>query len=154
MKQGKMGWLLLACGVGMAQAAYRPPLVVDTPSDLNRHLSPRCASLVDAMRSASRQGAYETYQNVRREFMRTCSEETQDALQQLRQEQDARNQRHEDERRDAAAAREQARVQAQQCEGLRDVIRSRRRREAELNPAELTALHQTEASYNQRCLGR
>jgi hypothetical protein len=164
-------WVLLAAGVVAAQAQARCYAVVqgrvveqsceaaaalrmarETPSEMNRYLSPECATLNDGMRSAAKQGNYNTVMDLRREFARKCADEVSDAYSQRSQEQQRQSEHRQEQRREAEAAQARTREQQEQCTGMRDVIQSRRKREATLNPTEVTALRQLEASYNERCL--
>ncbi|HEX5685474.1 MAG TPA: hypothetical protein VFY73_15745 [Ideonella sp.] len=135
------------------RCARRLP-AVDSASEINRHLSPRCASLNDAMRSAAQQGNYNTMRDLRQEFTRKCADEAQAAVQTTYRERENEREQQQEQRRQAEQAQAQSRATAQQCDGMRDVIQSKRKRETTLNPTEVAALRQLEASFNERCLRR
>lgn len=164
-------WVLLAAGVVAGQAQARCYTVVqgrmveqscevaaaqraarETPGEINRYLSPECARLNDGMRSAAKQGNYNTVMDLRREFARKCADEVSDAYGQRQQDQMRQIEQRQDQKREQEAAQARTRAQGEQCLGMRDVIQSRRKREATLNPSEVAALRQLEASYNERCL--
>lgn len=139
-------WLL---GCGAAVHAQ-----VNSTADYNRYLSPRCAGLNDAMRSAAQQGNYNTMRDLRREFMQKCSDEAQSAVQSASRERETQREQRQEQRRQVEQAQADSRALAQQCDGMRDVIQSKRKREATLNPTEVAALRQLETTFNERCLRR
>jgi hypothetical protein len=151
-------WVLLAVAPALQAQYYSRPYVppAENTSETNRHLSPACATLNDAIAAANRQGQYTTAQTARQEFNRKCADELQEAMQKRYQQQQGERERRLDEKRQAEMAQDQAAQLAQQCEGMRDVIALRRKRERDnaLNPTEVQALRQLEASYNSRCLRR
>jgi hypothetical protein len=124
----------------------------ETPSEMNRYLSPECATLNDGLRSAAKQRNYNTVMTLRREFDRKCGDEVSDAYSQRQQDQMRQFDQRQEHRRELVAARARTQAQTEQCAGMRDVIQSRRKREATLNPTEVAALRQLEATYNERCL--
>ena len=139
-------WLL---GFGAAAHAQ-----VSSTADYNRYLSPRCASLNDAMRSAAKQGQYNTMRDLRQEFIHKCADEAQAAMQSASREHETQREQRQAQRRQAEQSQADARALAQQCDGMRDVIQLKRKREATLNPTEVAALRQLETSFNERCLRR
>lgn len=141
-------------GQVVEQRCARMLPAADSTSELNRHLSPRCASLNDAMRSAAQQGNYNTMRDLRQEFMRKCTDEAQAAMQSTYRERENEREQQQEQRRQVEQAQAQSRATAQQCDGMRDVIQIKRKREATLNPTEVAALRQLETSFNERCLRR
>ncbi|HJV67847.1 hypothetical protein [Ideonella sp.] len=133
-------------------AAMATRVAGDAAGEVNRYLSPTCATLNDGIRTASRQGNYNTVYELRKEFARKCADEVNDALSRSYREREQAREQRESQKRQAEEAQARTRAQAQQCEGMRDVIQSRRKREAALNPTEVAALRQFEAGYNERCL--
>lgn len=133
--------------------SYQPGLP-RAPEHL-RYLSPECAQLNDAIRTAPSRGiGYATIGELRAEYGRKCSEDESQA--QMQRYQDESRQRQD---RQAARRAEQAEVaavqrQREQCAQLQEVLQSRRRREATLNDADRAALARSQASYDARCLGR
>lgn len=123
-------------------------------ADYNRFLSPRCASLNDAMATAGRMGNYNTYQDLQREFSAKCMNEAQDAIRRMRGERDAMQQSGQAQRQAADREQQDARALGQRCDGMRDVIALKRKREATLNETEVAALRQLEVTYNETCLRR
>ena len=148
----------LAVGLALPVAAqygrYHPP--TENTSDTNRYLSPACATLNDAVSAAQRQGNWTNANAARQEFQRKCADEMQEAMSKRWQQQEGERERFREQKRQAELSREQAALLAQQCEGMRDVIALRRKRERDnaLNPAEVTALRGLEGNYNERCLRR
>ena len=136
-----------SCEVAAALRAAR-----ETPGEMNRYLSPECATLNDGMRSAARQGNYNTVMDLRREFGRKCGDEMSDAYTQRQQDQMRQIEQRQEQKRGQEAAQARTQAQAEQCTGMRDVIQTRRKREAALNPTEVASLRQLEATYNERCL--
>ena len=124
----------------------------ETPSEMNRYLSAECATLNDGMRSAAKQGNYNTVMTLRREFNRKCGDEVSDAYSRRQQEQIRQSEQRQEHRRELEAAQARTQARTEQCTAMRDVIQSRRKREATLNPTEVAALRQLEATYNDRCL--
>jgi hypothetical protein len=155
-----LGAVLAGAAAGvLAQGYAYPPrryVPVENTSETNRYLSPACATLNDAVSSASRQGQWTTAQAAREEFQRKCADELQEAMNRRSQLQQGERERRLDQRRQSEQAQEQAAQLAHQCDGMRDVIALRRKRERDnaLNPSEVAALRQLEANYNQRCLRR
>jgi hypothetical protein len=155
-----LGTVLAGAVAGvMAQGYAYPPsryVPVENTSETNRYLSPACATLNDAVSSASRQGQWATAQAARQEFQRKCGEELQEAMNRRSQMQQGERERRLEQRRQSEQAQEQASLQAHQCDGMRDVIALRRKRERDntLNVSEVAALRQLEGSYNERCLRR
>jgi hypothetical protein len=120
-----------------------------------KYLNGACAQLNDAIRTAPSRGVGRSViSDLRNEYERKCSEEDRDARVQLWQDADqARSQRRAEQamRRGQVA---EAQAKAQNCDAMRDVIQSRRRRLDTMTSKEVAAFHDTEAAFNDRCLGR
>jgi hypothetical protein len=128
-------------------------LQVQRAPDHFKFLTAPCAELNDAVRTAPSRGVTgQVLSDLTDEYRRKCADDDQAARQMLYKEQ--REQRHARESERALAAQQAAatRSQMQHCEGMRDVIGLKRKREANLNPSEVAALRTLEASYNERCL--
>jgi hypothetical protein len=123
--------------------------------DHMKYLNGECAQLNDAIRTAPTRGIGRGVINdLRNEYERKCGDEDRDARSQLRQDADqVRSQRRDDQamrKRDMEAAQ----AKAQQCEATRDALQSRRRRLDTMTPQDVSAFHDAEIAFNERCLGR
>lgn len=58
------------------------------------------------------------------------------------------------QRESGLADKQQAKERADRCNGMRDVIALKRKREAELNAKEVEALRSLEKTYNEVCLAK
>ncbi|WP_157615485.1 hypothetical protein [Rhizobacter sp. Root404] len=78
--------------------------------------------------------------------------EDQDARRRAQQDKSLELQTKIAERDQAQRERQQSKARGEYCDGMRDVISLKRRREAELNNAEVQALRSLEGAYNARCI--
>ena len=119
-----------------------------------KYLSPACADISEAIRTAPARGVRgDVVARLHEEYRDKCSFEDQDARRQQRQ--DARQERRARrlaQRDSAADERAQAQQRADQCNGMRDVIALKRSRESQLNETEVAALRSLENTYNSRCI--
>lgn len=120
-----------------------------------KYLSPACASISEAIRTGPARGVRgDVIQGLHEEYREKCSIEDQEARAQSRQERNNQQQTQVAQRENTAAERQQARERADRCNGMRDVISLKRKRESELNPREVEALRSLEKTYNEVCLTR
>ncbi|RQP25308.1 hypothetical protein DZC73_10795 [Albitalea terrae] len=129
------------------------PSVGKAPDHL-AYLSPECAQLNDAIRTAPARGLkYDVINDLRNEYRRKCSEDERNAYQQL-----AQQQRGERDARQSqiAAQQQQANESArnrEQCGELLRILTAKRRQEATMTPGEKADLQRFQANYEQRCKG-
>jgi hypothetical protein len=129
------------------------PSVAKAPEHL-AYLSPECAQLNDAIRTAPARGLkYDVINDLHREYRRKCSEDERNAYQQL-----AQQQRGERDARQSqiAAQQQQANENArnrEQCGELLRILTAKRRQEATMTPGEKADLQRFQANYEQRCKG-
>lgn len=132
---------------------YIPP-VGKAPEHLG-YLSPECATLNDAIRTAPARGLRgQAISDLRAEYHRKCSEDESEAHQRLaRERQDERiarrNQRAEERYQQAQAARER-----EQCQELQRILHGKRQRLAEMTGGEQADFRRSEANYHARCATR
>jgi hypothetical protein len=120
-----------------------------------KYLSPQCASISEAIRTAPSRGVRgDAIAGLHEEYRQKCQVEDQEARRQHGQDVAEDYQRQRAERTAAANERKQAQARADQCTGMRDVIATKRAREASLNPTEVDALRALERAYNERCIAR
>ncbi len=119
------------------------------------YLVPECASISDAIRTAPSRGVgRDVVAELRREYDDKCREADQLARDQARKAQRAERDQRLAELKAGEIARIQSQREAEQCDGMRDVIQSRRARIGQLNELDLAAMRRLESTYNERCLRR
>ena len=120
-----------------------------------KYLSPACADISEAIRTAPARGVRgDVVTGLHEEYREKCSLEDQDARRQLRQDEQMQQSEKVAQRDSIANERAQAQQRADQCAGMRDVIALKRSREKQLNETEVAALRSLEGNYNSRCLSR
>jgi hypothetical protein len=120
-----------------------------------KYLSPQCASISEAIRTAPSRGVRgDAIAGLHEEYRHKCGVEDQEARKQHSQDMADEYRRQRAERQAVASGRKEAQVRSDQCIGMRDVIATKRAREATLNPTEVEALRSLERSYNERCISR
>ncbi len=120
-----------------------------------KYLSAGCASISEAIRTGPNRGVrLDVIQGLREEYRRKCLVEDQEARTNARRDATAEEASMLAQRDADRNKREQTRVKADQCAGMRDVISTKRKRERELNATEVAALRSLESSYNDRCVSR
>ena len=150
-KMGAYGDARVQTAVPMLRTPPRP----GKPEEHLKYLSPACADIAEAIRTAPARGVRsDVVGGLREEYREKCSMQDEEARRQHQQDQAAKRGQQRAEREALALQREQAQKQAAQCNGMRDVIALKRSREASLNETEIAALRALEGSYNSRCLGR
>jgi hypothetical protein len=147
---------LRAIGPTRATTPYVAPLPgAPKAQDHVKYLSPDCASISEAIRTAPARGVRgDVVGSLHEEYRQKCALEDQDARRQANQEQVQAQQVKLAQRESAHSARVQAAQAQERCAGMRDVIALKRKRESALNDKEIEALRSLEATYNQGCVGR
>jgi len=131
-------------------STYIPP-VGKAPTHLS-YLSPECASLNDAIRTAPARGLkYNVISDLHQEYQEKCGEEDQMARRRVWQ--DKRDQREERLSQQAAEQRErtQQATSREQCNELLRILHGKRQQMASMTAGEKDDLQRFEASYNARC---
>lgn len=145
------GQLVYGGTQNVPQPTSRPvPGVGEAPRHL-QYMTPRCASLNDALRTANARGLkHETINTMRRDYQAECGENEAEARQQ--QSRDSRDQRQQQyaERQSQASEQERARVLAQQCEESKRILITKRNRPG-LTEGERVELARFEDNYKARC---
>lgn len=120
--------------------------------EASQFMSPRCLRLREQLNQASNEGGDEAQrQQLDFRYQRDCYAEEQDALEKINQlMEDARNRSLEERR---ALAENKARQQREfaQCVELRNNLRARRARQAEMTAGERADLERLAAAFEQRC---
>jgi hypothetical protein len=124
---------------------------VGTAPDHLKYMSPRCASMHDAIRTGPARGLKsETLSTMRRDYQAQCAEDEAEARSQLsREKTDQRNEKKA-EMRAQANAQNQAKLHEQRCEESKRILVTKRAR-TDLTEAERAELQRFEANYRSRC---
>jgi hypothetical protein len=133
---------------------YSAP-VPDAPrvQDHVKYLGSACASISEAIRTGPTRGVRsDVLRGLQEEYAQKCSVEDQDARRQAQQDKSREFQAKVAERDGVARERQQVKARLEYCDGMRDVIALKRKREATLNTAEVEALRNLEKAYNERCI--
>jgi len=126
------------------------PGTAQAPANL-KYLSPRCASLNDAIRTAAARGlTYNTVNDMRREYSRECSESESDAYSKLAEDRRAAMQERNEARNADKADRERASLREQQCGESKRILLAKRAR-TDLTEGEKAELRRFEENYRSRC---
>ncbi len=126
------------------------PGVGQAPGHLT-YMSARCASLNDALRTASARGLKpETVSTMRRDYQAECSENESEARSQYYRDTNARRQQKSAERQAQAVAQNQARLHEQQCAESKRILLAKRNR-PDLSEGERAELKRFEDNYRARC---
>lgn len=132
---------------------YRPELP-KAPEHL-QYLSTACASINEAIRTGPSRGVRrDVIQGLYEEYRQKCSVEDREARSRVRQDQMRAEEAQQAQRSQSRLAQQQAQVRSDRCDGMRDVIALKRKREAELNAKEIEALRSLERTYNDVCISR
>jgi len=128
---------------------------VPKAQDHVKYLSSGCASISEAIRTGPARGVRgDVVQGLYAEYRQKCSLEDQDARARAQQDVDAQRQTQIAQRDSGAADKQTAKERADRCNGMRDVISLKRKREPELNVKEVEALRSLEKTYNAICVAR
>lgn len=123
--------------------------------EASQFMSPRCLRLREQLNQAGNDGSTDeaTRQQLDFRYQRDCYAEEQDANEKVNQLlEDARTQSLQ-ERRALAEAKARQQREFTQCVELRNNLRARRLREAEMNAGERADLERLSAAFDQRCRG-
>lgn len=129
---------------------YHAP--VDRAPDHLPYLSPACASINDAIRTAPARGLRSaSIQELHQEYRQKCDEDEQAARQRLSQ--DKLAQRNERRAQQAAQQAQQARLVAEreQCHELLRILHGKRKQLETMNAGEKADFQRFESNYNSRC---
>jgi hypothetical protein len=119
--------------------------------DTIKHLSPRCASLNDAIRTAPARGLKDdVISDLKREYREKCSDEESAAESKMsRERREAKQQRAEAEKAEQRN-RERTAIQQQQCGESKRILFTKRAR-TDLTDGEKADLQRFEDNYRSRC---
>lgn len=139
-------------GTTYAQPMRGGALTVSRAPDYLQYLSPACASLHDAIRTASSRGiGVQTQLDLRTEYQAKCSEE--DAAARRRDAEDKSAQR--DQRKAEVVAQQTQRSEAaatrEQCNEMLRILHERKKRWDAMSAGERSDLQRFEANYRDRC---
>jgi hypothetical protein len=137
-------------GAVQSRPSPPPPSIGQAPSYL-QYMSPRCASLNDALRTAYARGLKsETVATMRRDYMGECGEDEREAMQEFSR---ARSENYAQRTQARMAERQQAerdKLRNQQCmEGSR--ILATKKKRTDLSDGEKADLLRFEENFRARC---
>ena len=135
---------------------YSAPLP-DAPraQDYVKYLGAACASISEAIRTGPTRGVRgDVIRGLQEEYSQKCSVEDQDARRHAQQDKAQDLQGKLAERDNGVRERQQVKARLDYCNGMKDVIGLKRKRESSLNPTEVEALRNLEKAYNIRCIGQ
>jgi len=116
-----------------------------------QYMTPRCASLNDALRTAPARGLkYDTINTMRRDYQAECGDNEAEARTQHSRDVSADRQQKSAERRSQSIAQDQARLHEQQCEESKRILLAKRKR-PDLQEGERADLKRFEDNYRARC---
>ena len=126
------------------------PKVGQAPSNL-MYLSPRCASLNDAIRTASARGLkHDTVSQMSKEYSRECSQDESEANSRMSQERIDQTQLLKDAKATSSQEKERASMREQQCGESKRILHTKRAR-TDLTDGEKSELRRFEDNYRSRC---
>ncbi len=132
--------------------SYTPPL--KRAPEHQAYLSPRCADLNDALRTAPSRGVRgQALIDLQDTYRRDCAEDEQAAYQQLYR---ARNEQRESRKAQQMAeqaVRDEQRTHREQCDEMARILHGRRQKLDQLNDGQKADLQRFQDSYTQRCKG-
>ena len=127
--------------------------VVRAPDHLG-YLSPECAQLNDALRTASTRGVGHAVQrDLQLEYQNKCGEDDRYARQQLANAQTAEREGQRKEREARASAKALTQREREQCHEMLRILHGKRQRMGSMTEGEQGDLQRFEANYNARCKG-
>jgi len=131
------------------QSTYIPK-APDAPEHL-KHLSPRCSSMNDAIRTGPTRGlTNETLSNLQKEYRRECAEEESEALRKLATERSDARKAKQEEKQAATEQRQRTELAQQQCDESKRILYNKKRR-TDLTDGEKADLQRFEEAYRSRC---
>ncbi len=124
--------------------------------EASQFMSTRCLRLREQLNQANNDGSTDetTRQQLDYRYQRDCYAEEQEANEKVNQLMEDARSRSLQERRAVALAKARQEREFAQCVELRNNIRSRRLREAEMNAGERADLERLAAAFEQRCRGQ
>lgn len=129
-----------------AQSRY----VGQAPAHL-KYLSPRCASLNDALRTAQSRGLkYDTISQMQREYSQECAESESEANAQLSQDRKDKKEKLIEAKKAESLDKERSLIQQQQCDESKRILYNKRARK-DLTEGEKADLQRFEENYHSRC---
>lgn len=134
------------------QPTYEPPLARSgqAPKHL-LYMSPRCASLNDAIRTAPARGLkYDTISQMQREYSQECSDNESEARTRLSQDRDDQKRQATEANNNAKLEKERASMREQQCGESKRILYAKRAR-TDLTEGEKADLRRSEETYRSRC---
>jgi len=127
-----------------------PPSIGTAPQHL-KYLSPRCASLNDALRTARARGLNsDTVSEMSRNYQVECGENDREARQAMYQESGDQSRAKYADKQVQAQARERTALQQQQCGESKRILVTKRQR-TDLTEGEKAELKRFEDNYKERC---
>ncbi len=145
---------------GPESSRYTPPSPSDSasigkaPEHLG-HLSPECATLNDAIRTAPARGVnYRVISDLRTEYQAKCSEDDSEARQIVSKERGEKALARRSEQAARRADQEQTEREREQCHELLRILHGKRQRLPQMNAGEKTDHERSEANYRDRCAPR
>jgi hypothetical protein len=126
------------------------PSVGQAPDHIE-YMSPRCASLHDAMRTAPARGIKQPEMaDMRREYSRDCAEDEGLARQKLLELRAGKRNEAKAAEQAKQLAAQQSKMSAEMCGELKRVIKNKKMR-TDLTPGEIADLERSEQNYKGRC---
>jgi len=117
-----------------------------------QYLSPECAQMNDAMRTASARGVGHAVQrDLHMEYQRKCADDDSEARRQVYQDKSAERQARRDERTARTNEKAQTQREREQCHEMLRILHAKRQRATTLSPGEQADLQRFEDNYNARC---
>jgi len=117
-----------------------------------QYLSPECAQMNDAMRTAGARGVGHAVQrDLRDEYQRKCADDDSEARRQVSQDKSAARQARRDERQAQANEKAQTQREREQCHEMLRILHAKRQRIGTLTTGEQADLQRFEENYKARC---
>ena len=145
---------------GPESSRYTPPSpshsasIGKAPEHLG-YLSPECATLNDAIRTAPARGVnYKVIGDLRTEYQAKCSEEDSEARQIVSKDRSEKVVARRSEQAVRKADQEQTQREREQCHELLRILHGKRQRLPQMNAGEKTDHERSEANYRDRCAPR
>jgi hypothetical protein len=140
-----------------ASRNWRPPQSspVYMPQAAEKHLeylSPRCAEISEAMRTGASRGVRsDVLVGLYKEYSDKCAEEDSAARRQLSERTSAERDKRQSELRVASAAKEQSKLEHDQCQELLRILVGKRKRIEAMTDGEKQDLQRFNDTYQARC---
>ena len=132
----------------------QPGSIGKAPEHLG-HLSPECATLNDAIRTAPARGVnYKVIGDLRTDYQAKCSEEDSEARQIVSKDRSEKVLARRSEQAVRKADQEQTQREREQCHELLRILHGKRQRLPQMNAGEKTDHERSEANYRDRCAPR